>query len=193
MGTEKLIIHRANAAPDQYPLKALTPVLAQGYRNLEIDITVTGPLSFKFCHTSQLQLAPITFRVDSSLFEWLATLDVSLWVVDMKYPFGDPPPTTLLQNIFSALGERMILAAAQPELLIAAHELGVRTAQYFRNHISGELPFVPEFFMHEEERKVDVPLNKTIVYCHTLSSARRHLAAGAPYAMVERQTIENDS
>jgi hypothetical protein len=188
MNRERVIIHRANAVANKRPVEVVPPVIAKGYHKLEIDITVTGPLSFKFCHVSQQQAAPLTFRFDSQLFRWLATLDVSLWIADIKYPYGDVPPTNILSNIFEALGQRVVFAAAQPDLLTAAHELGARTGQIFRDHIPSQLPFEPDFFIYDEGEKR--PLHKSIIYCFSQDSAERYLADGAAYVLLDLPVAE---
>jgi hypothetical protein len=165
--------------------------MERGFKNLEVDVTVTGNNSFKFCHPSQLNVAPMSFGFDSQLFNHLSSLEkVALWVIDIKYVDQNEPPLRLLESIYKALGNKMVICSPVPRLLTVAHEAGAATAQVFREYIPPELSFEPEYYIYDYNDDINMEMvKKSIVYCQSVEEVAQSLLRDAPYAMIDATTV----
>lgn len=195
MDKNKLIVHRANyIEAERDPLRHLKQLIKEGYRNLEIDLTMTGAESFKFCHPSQLDIAT-EYSFDSAILDQVAKLhDNLLWLVDIKYQvLGDTsPPNRLLDMALEAFGTRVIFVAARPELLTAAHKLRAPTAQFFRDDIVSRLSFAPDYLIYGAPIGAGRKLSNLIVFCRSLDEAKDYIVKGAKYVMMDGAVLIND-
>lgn len=50
-----VFVHRANFIEDEAePLRGMADLVRNGWVGMEVDITMTGPNAFEFCHPTQL-------------------------------------------------------------------------------------------------------------------------------------------
>lgn len=192
MNYSKIIVHRANSfIANQKPIDRLSELVDKGLSKLEVDITITGKSLFEFCHPSQLNEASSEYPFNSPLFEQLAELsDDALWLIDIKYLDENIPPTDLIKIIHMALGARAIFSASLPQLLVAAHDEGARTAHFFRDGVAKDIGFEPDYFIYRAVDHVGHPLDRTIMYCRTLEEAEGYVSKGVAYVMIDASLLE---
>jgi hypothetical protein len=191
MNQKKIFVHRANFVQEGGdPVDQIDDFYRLGFRNLEIDLTLTGTDSYKFCHPSMLKSTPTEYTFSSPLFKQLAAEhnDV-LWLIDIKYLDENSPPVRLIETISITLGAKAIFSAALPQLLTAIHKAGVQTAQFFRPDFKADLSFAPDYFILKSTDVLDKPLDRTILHCSSLGEAEHYTAQGAGYGMVDGETL----
>src|SRR5258705_2482527 len=129
MISSRIIVHRANHVQlGRSPVDILTALAREGYKNLEVDMTITGSNEFKFCHPAELNDCK-NLTLDTDLFEKLKNIQSDLmWIVDIKYRGEKDSPVNFVQRIYEVFGSNVIFSASIPDLLIGAHDMGAKTA-----------------------------------------------------------------
>ncbi len=187
MSITNIVVHRGNSPVDvAEPLEQVSYYVRAGFTKIEIDIYATSEMTFKFCHPLDRDRINEVYDINEGFIEKIvAQFPEVEWYVDLKCLDLDKVPLKLLRYLTDVFGSSGIIIAAQPEILEYAHNLGKKTAQYFKDDLASKLDYTPDLFMQNDSENKTFQKENMIVYCLDSKVALSYLDEGYAGAMVD--------
>lgn len=187
MSITEIIVHRGNSPANKTePLAQVNYYVDAGFKKIEIDIYATSATTYKFCHPFDRDKVDEVHNIkDGFLEKMVRQLSDVEWYVDLKCLDLDKVPLELLRYLTDVFGNSGIITAAQHEILEFSHKLDRKTAQYFKDNVSPDLDYTPDFFVQNDSEKKTFQKKETIVYCPDSKVALNYLSEGYAGTMVD--------